>query len=106
MNFFQLIRADWDHKRRWLERDPGWKSCLYLVFCEGSLAHLLYRAMGFCQAHHLKLLSALIYRFNGVFCKTIIGREAQFGPGLVFLHGFGIVINSEVKAGEKVVLEH
>jgi serine O-acetyltransferase len=104
--FFQLIRADWDHKRRWLRLDAGWKSCLYLIFCEGSLAHLLYRAMSFCHAHRLKLLSALIYRFNAVFCKTIIGREAQFGPGLVFLHGFGIVINSEVKAGEKVVLEH
>lgn len=106
INFFQLIRADWSQKRLWLRLDPGWKSFFYLIFCEGSLAHLLYRVMSLCQTHRLMLLSAFIYRINAIVCKTIIGREAQFGPGLVFLHGFGIVINSEVKAGEKVVLEH
>lgn len=104
--FWQLIRADWKHKREWLRRERGWKTWLYLLLCEGSLAHLIYRAMRFCQTHHLKAMAAVLYRLNAMFCKTIIGRDAQFGPGLVILHSFGIVVNSEVRSGERVVLEH
>jgi serine O-acetyltransferase len=36
----------------------------------------------------------------------IIGRGADFGPGLVLVHSNGVVINTTVKGGRNVVIEH
>jgi serine O-acetyltransferase len=36
----------------------------------------------------------------------VIGRGADFGPGFVILHSFGVVINSQVRGGRNVVIEH
>jgi serine O-acetyltransferase len=36
---------------------------------------------------------------------AVIGRGAEFGPGLVILHSIGLVVNSAVRGGEDVILE-
>jgi serine O-acetyltransferase len=36
----------------------------------------------------------------------VIGRKTNIGPGFVILHSFGIVINSSVRAGKNLTLEH
>jgi serine O-acetyltransferase len=77
-----------------------------MCLSDGSTAQILYRAMRFCQTHRLKLLAAVLYRLNAYVSHALIGRDAEFGPGLVILHTFGIVINSSVRAGRNLTLEH
>src|ERR1041385_5839305 len=88
----------------------GWpltaRTFLRICFNEGSSAQILYRLMRFCQTRRLKILALIIYRLNAIIAHAVIGRDAEFGPGLIILHSFGIVINSEVRAGRNVVLEH
>jgi serine O-acetyltransferase len=77
-----------------------------MCFSDGTTAQLLYRAMRFCQTNRLKPLAFLFYRLNAALGHAVIGRGADLGPGLVILHSFGIVINTQVRAGKNLVLEH
>ena len=36
---------------------------------------------------------------------AVIGRDAEFGPGLVILHSVALVINSSVSGGQNVIVE-
>ena len=39
-------------------------------------------------------------------CNCIIGRGAEFGPGLVLIHSTGVVINGSVRGGSGIHIEH
>jgi serine O-acetyltransferase len=67
---------------------------------------VLYRAMRWCQKNRLAPLAAILYRLNAAVGHCVIGRSAEFGPGFVILHSIGIVINSQVRGGRNVVIEH
>jgi serine O-acetyltransferase len=73
---------------------------------DGSTAQILYRAMRFCQTHRLKPVAAILYRLNAVLSHAVIGRGAEIGPGLVIVHSIGVVINTNVRAGRNLVIEH
>ena len=103
---FANVKEDLLHKAAWygLARTP--RSLLRMLVSDGTTAQLVYRAMRFCQNHHLRPIAAFLYRYNAWVSSVIIGRGAEFGPGFVILHSFGIVINSRVKAGRNLILEH
>src|SRR5579862_2112509 len=103
---FDTVRADLNRKAEWYGLPPNAKSRLRMWFSDGSTAQILYRAMRFCQTHHLKALAFFLYRLNALLGHVVIGRGAQIGPGFVIIHSFGIVINSSVKAGKNLVIEH
>jgi serine O-acetyltransferase len=94
------------NKAGWYDLPPTWKSMVRMFFSDGSTAQILYRMMRFCQTHHLKLGAIILYRLNVFVGHTVIGRGADLGPGLVILHSIGVVINSNVRAGSNLVLEH
>jgi serine O-acetyltransferase len=96
--FLEDLRA----KAEWYETD----SLLRALASDGTTATALYRAMRFCQRTGLKPLAAVLYRLNAFLGHAVIGRGAEFGPGLVILHSIGVVINSQVRAGRNVVIEH
>ena len=103
---FSTVLADLRHKARWYDLPATNKSVLRMLLTDGSATQILYRAMRFCQTHHLKPFAFVIYRLN-IFCShAVIGRGAEFGDGLIVLHTSGIVVNSKVKAGKNLVLEH
>ena len=103
---FSTILADLRHKARWYELPETPKSVLRMLLTDGSTTQIVYRAMRFCQTRHLKPLAFILYRLN-IFCShAVIGRGAEFGDGLIILHTSGIVINSKVKAGKNLILEH
>src|SRR5436305_3430548 len=79
---------------------------LRMGFSDGTTAQLLYRAMRFCQTHYLKPLAILLYRLNAAVGHSVIGRGAEIGPGFVILHSFSIVINTSVRAGRNLIVEH
>jgi serine O-acetyltransferase len=105
-HLLRLLKADMIHKARWYDLPPCPRSILRMYLSDGSSAQILYRAMRFCQTHRLKVVAAILYRLNGIIGHAVIGRGADFGPGFVILHSIGIVINSQVRGGESVVLEH
>jgi serine O-acetyltransferase len=84
----------------------GSPSLLRALLSDGTSAMLLYRAMRWCQRNRLTPLAAILYRLNAMIGHCVIGRGAQFGPGFIILHSIGIVINSQVRGGRNVVIEH
>lgn len=103
---WRLLIEDLRRKAEWYELTPNARSLLRMALSDGSTAQILYRAMQFCQNHHLKPLAMVLYRLNAAVGHVVIGRGAELGPGLVILHSFGIVINTNVRAGRNLVLEH
>ena len=101
-----LVQQDLRHKAEWYGLPASTRSILRMWVSDGTTAQVLYRAMQYCQSHRLKPIAALLYRLNATISHAVIGRGAQFGPGLVVLHSIGIVINSSVRAGSNLVLEH
>src|SRR5687767_11997977 len=100
------VIKDLKRKAEWYEYPDTGGSVLRMAFSDGSSAQILYRVMRFCQTHHLKPLAFFFYRLNACIGHAVIGRGAEFGPGFVILHSFGIVINSRVRAGKNLIIEH
>jgi serine O-acetyltransferase len=103
---FELVSADLRRKAEWYGHRPSLKAMLRMVLSDGSTAQLLYRAMRFCQTHHLQPFAVLLYRLNAAVGHTVIGRGADIGPGFVILHSFSIVVNTSVRAGRNLVVGH
>jgi serine O-acetyltransferase len=96
--FLQDLRT----KAAWCETT----STARVLLRDGTTAMALYRAMRFCQRLRLVPLAFLLHRMNACMGHAVIGRGAEFGPGFVILHSMGIVINSQVRGGRSVILEH
>jgi serine O-acetyltransferase len=65
-----------------------------------------YRWMQWCQQRRLSLPAMLFNKLNVVFGQCIIGRGADFGRGFVLVHSQGVVINTAVRGGCDVYVEH
>ena len=50
---------------------------------------ILYRLMQWSRRRRLAPLEMVFNKLNAVFCNCIIGRGAEFGPGLVLIHSDG-----------------
>jgi serine O-acetyltransferase len=77
-----------------------------MLLSDGTTCQVLYRLTQFCQRRRWVLPALALYRLNAAMGHAVIGRGAVLGEGLVVLHSFGIVINSDVRAGRNLVLEH
>ena len=105
MNLFTLICSDMRAKARWLYGDDSLRNVIKARLTDGSTAMILYRWMQWAQRRHLTPLAMLFNKLN-VIGGCIIGRGANFGEGFVLVHSIGVVINTSVKGGRNVVLEH
>jgi serine O-acetyltransferase len=102
----QTLREDIRAKARWNYEGDGTQEMLRALFSDGTLAVILYRLMQ--ASHHAGLAPAemLFNKMNVVFGQCVIGRGAEFGPGLVIIHSQGVVINGAVRAGQNLRIEH
>jgi serine O-acetyltransferase len=66
----------------------------------------VYRCMQWSQKHRLAPLAMLFNKINVWFGGCVIGRGADFGPGFVLIHSNGVVINTSVRGGKNVFIEH
>jgi len=103
---FEKLAVDLRHKAQIYELPPTRGSILRMLVNDGSAAQLMFRAMSFCQTHHMKILAAFFYRLNAFLTNATIGRNADIGPGFVILHSVGVVINTNVRAGRNLVVYH
>ena len=105
MSLFSLINSDLHAKARWLYGSASFRNLLKARLTDGTTAMILYRFMQWSQRRRLVPLAMLFNKLN-VMGGCIIGRGADFGPGLVLVHSNGVVINTTVKGGRNVVIEH
>lgn len=106
MNLFSLIHSDIRAKARWLYGDAGWCNMLKARFTDGTMAMILYRWMQWSQRWRLIPLAMVFNKLIVVAGACVIGRGADFGEGFVLVHSLGVVINTAVKGGRNVVIEH
>ena len=106
MNVLALIQSDVRAKAQWLYGDAGWRSMLKTRFTDGTQAMLVYRLMQLTHRLGLGPLAMVFNKLNVIFGGCIIGRGVEFGPEFVLVHSQGVVINTAVRGGRHVVVEH
>jgi serine O-acetyltransferase len=106
MSLLQIIHEDFRRKALWCYEATDRRS-MFKAFCsDGGTAMVLYRLMQWCGHRRLRLLEMILNKLNAVMCNCIIGRGAEFGPGLVLIHSTGVVINGSVRGGSGIHIEH
>jgi serine O-acetyltransferase len=103
---FSLLASDIRAKAEWVYGSASAKNFIKALLTDGSFAMIVYRLMQSCQHWGLTPLAMIFNKLNVVFGSCIIGRYAQFGPGFVLIHSFGVVINGSVRGGNNVKVEH
>ena len=103
---FSLIRSDLRAKAVWLYGDTSSRSVVKTMLTDGTFAMIVYRLMQSSQRLGLAPLSMVFNKLNGTLGGCIIGRGADFGPAFVLIHSNGVVINSSVRGGSNIKLEH
>ena len=101
-----LIASDLRAKARWLYGDASARNRVKALLTDGTFAMVMYRLMQWAQRWRLYPLAMICNKLNGFFGRCIIGRNAQFGPGFVLIHSYGVVINTNVSGGRDVKIEH
>ena len=104
--FLRLISSDICAKAEWLYGSVSRTNVLKALATDGSFAMVVYRLMQFSQRWRIVPLAMVFNKINVFFGRCIIGRNAQFGPGFVLVHSLGVVINTSVKGGRGVRIEH
>src|ERR1022692_3650591 len=106
MSLLQTIREDFRRKALWCYEATDRRSMIKAFCTDGGTAMVLYRLMQWSRHHRLKPLEMIFNKLKAVLCNCIIGRGAEFGPGLVLIHATGIVINGRVRGGSGIHIEH
>lgn len=106
LSLLELIRSDLAAKSAWLYEGSSRKLLLKTLLTDGTMAMLVYRLMQWSRRRRLPVLEMICNKVNVVACRCIIGRGADFGPGLVLVHADGVVINGAVRGGRGVTIEH
>ncbi len=103
----KMIITDVRAKAGWLYGETGRRAFIKALFTDGTFAMIVYRLMQSCRRRTLLRPAAMFWgKLNGWLGRCIIGRGANFGPGFVLIHSDGIVINTAVRGGSNVKLEH
>ena len=101
-----FIAHDIRAKARWLYGDDRARDVLKAFCTDGTFSMICYRCMQWCNHARLHPLTMLFNKMNAWLGNCIIGRGADFGPEFVLIHSTGVVINTGVKGGRGVKLEH
>jgi serine O-acetyltransferase len=103
---FSLIGSDLRSKAEWMYGGASGRHMLRAMLTDGTFAMIVYRLMQASQRMRLVPLAMIFNKLNGILGACIIGRGADFGPGFVLIHSDGVVINSTVRGGCNIKVEH
>jgi serine O-acetyltransferase len=101
-----LIASDLRAKADWLYGSNRGRNLLKAAVTDGTFAMFMYRLMQFCHKRRLAPVAMVFNKLINWFGGCVIGRGADFGPAFVLVHSLGVVINTSVKGGRHVVVEH
>ena len=100
-----ILIEDFKRKSECYFNRTDFKSVLRVLLSDGSSAVIFYRLAQFFCSIGLGFIGWIFFEQNKICNGCVIGRKADFGPGLVITHPVGVVINAEVKAGKNIVIE-
>jgi serine O-acetyltransferase len=100
----ETIRDDLRRKGSLCYGREDHRSLLKVLASDGTAAMVLYRLMQWSSRRRLAPLAMLFNKWNALFCRCVVGRGAEFGPGFVLVHSDGVFINSKVRGGANVTL--
>lgn len=103
---FDLMISDVCAKAEWLYGSASAKNVIKALLTDGTFAMIVYRMMQASQRRKLAPLAMIFNKLNTIFGRCIIGRRADFGPRFVLIHSYGVVINTFVRGGSDIKLEH
>lgn len=106
MNLWHLIRSDVNAKAQWMYDSVTTKTIFKTLLTDGTFAMIIYRLMQATQRCGLAPLAMIFNKINVVLGQCIIGRGVEFGPGFVLIHSQGVVINTSVRGGRNIFVEH
>ena len=106
LSVLRLLRQDFRRKAEWCYQSTDWPALVKACCTDGGAAMVIYRLMQWSRRRRLVPLEMFFNKLNSFLCNCVIGRGAEFGPGLVLIHCGGIVINGAVRGGCGVLLEH
>lgn len=106
MALIPLIFSDLRAKALWNYESCKSSAILKVLVTDGTAAMIWYRLMQWSRRWRMTPLELMFNKINSVFCSCVIGRGAEFGPGLVLIHSNGVVINGGVRGGRNVRIEH
>lgn len=75
-----------------------------LILNTGFQVTLLYRISNYLYKKKIPFFHRLINAISRVLMSDDISYEAEIGPGLMIIHGFGIVIGANVTLGKNAYL--
>jgi serine O-acetyltransferase len=101
----RTIGDDIRAKAEWTYQGTSTRDLVKAAVADGMASVVIYRLMQASRHAGLAPLEMLFNKLNVVH-GCIIGRGAEFGPGLVLIHSHGVVINGAVRAGARVHIEH
>ncbi|MGQ9661516.1 MAG: serine O-acetyltransferase [Kiritimatiellia bacterium] len=105
-SLLSLIGSDIRCKAQWLYGSVSRRNFWKALCTDGTLAMILYRLMQASHKAGLGLLAMIFNKLNVILSRCVIGRGADFGPEFVLIHSLGVVINSSVRGGSRIFLEH
>ncbi len=106
LTLLRLMASDFKARAVWIYGETSSLTMLKAVCADGAFAMVTFRLMEWCQNRRLKPVAMVFNKLNIWFGGCVIGRGARFGPGFVLIHSGGVVINSEVRGGANVRIEH
>lgn len=102
----KLFLQDMRYKQKVFADDGAPVSLLKIFLSDGTCANFLYRLMQACSSSRLGLPFALLFQYlNKLLNQCVIGLRADFDEGFVLMHPVGVVINSNVRGGQRIVVE-
>lgn len=100
------IAEDVRAKGEWLYGAASGRNTLKASLTDGTLAMVLYRCMQQSTRWKLAPLAMVFGKLNTFLGGCVIGRGADFGRRFVLIHSGGVYINSSVRGGRDVHVEH
>jgi serine O-acetyltransferase len=101
---FACLRQD--AKRLLHGRDSRLQAIRVMLTNRGMQAILLYRLANVCWKNRIPLLPLLFSRIAQTFLAIDISHKCRLGPGIVIVHGFGVVIGSDVEIAGDCCIFH
>jgi serine O-acetyltransferase len=92
-------------KQKLYSQHQAQPSFMRVLFSDGTLANLLFRAQTFFSEIKIFPLALFFHILNKYINGCVIGLGARFESGFVLIHPIGVVINSSVRGGNNVWLE-
>ena len=103
---FDNLREDTRKLKLIKTKSFPWYVLESLLFENGYQAVVLYRIGSWFKRHRIPFFGPLVARFSLFLNGVDVSPGARIGPGLMIVHGMGLVIGDQTRIGSDAMLLH